>query len=81
MSFCLSKKPHKIRLFCPQSLVLYLHFLKVDSNRHFCRFWGENREDRGEKTEEGNTKNMHRRTELQTDKIYVRGVSNEKFTN
>lgn len=54
-----------------------LRFLKVGSNRNFCRFWGENREDRGEKTEEGNTKNMHRRTELQTDKIYVRGVSNE----
>jgi len=53
----------------------------VGSNRHFCRFWGENREDRGEKTKEGNTKNIHRRTEFQTDKIYVRGVSNEKFTD
>ena len=35
---------------------LYLRFVKVGSNRHFCGFWGENREDRGEKTEEGNTK-------------------------
>ena len=47
-SFPLRRKPHKIRLFRPWGLIR-LHFIKVGSNRHFCRFWREI-------TREGNTK-------------------------
>lgn len=54
-SFRLRRKPHKIRLFHPWGLIR-LHFFKVGSNRHFCRFWREIRGDRREITREGNTK-------------------------
>ena len=55
--------------FNPKAL-LRLHFFKVGSNRHFCRFWREIREDRREITREGNTKLHTPQKELQTDEIY-----------
>ena len=54
-SFVRVKNRIKSGFFALKAL-FYLHFRKVGSNRHFCRFWGENRGDRGEKAEEGNTK-------------------------
>nr|DAZ17344.1 MAG TPA: hypothetical protein [Caudoviricetes sp.] len=54
--------------------MLRLHFFKVGSNRHFCRFWREIRGDRREIGREGNTKfNTPFNTpqkELQIDEIY-----------
>ena len=50
--------------------LLRLHFFKVGSNRHFCRFWREIGEDRREITREGNTKLHTPQKELQTDEIY-----------
>lgn len=51
---CPRRNPHKIRLFRPESLAERA-FLKVGSNRHFSRFWGEMREDRREKPGDGHT--------------------------
>lgn len=50
--------------------LLRLHFFKVGSNRHFCRFWREIGEDRREITREGNTKLHTPQKGLQTDEIY-----------
>jgi len=44
--------------------------------------FGEKTGETGEKKQKkAIQKFIHRRTELQTDKIYVRGVSNEKLTD
>ena len=50
--------------------LLRLHFFKVGSNRHFCRFWREIRGDRREIAREGNTKLHTPQKGLQTDEIY-----------
>ena len=58
LSGCFVRVKNRIKSgFFALEALSYLHFRKVGSNRHFCRFWGENRGDRGEKAEEGNTKN------------------------
>lgn len=58
LSGCFVRVKNRIKSgFFALEALSYLHFRKVGSNWHFCRFWGENRGDRGEKAEEGNTKN------------------------
>ena len=59
----------KLGFFALEAL-LQLHFFKVGSNRHFCRFWREIRGDRREITREGNTKFNTPQKGLQADEIY-----------
>lgn len=60
LSGCFVRGENRIKSgFLAYKPLSHLRFRNVGSNRHFRRFWGENREDRGEKNGRRQYKNLY----------------------